>query len=242
MKQALVLLILLALIALPNVAQKSAHAVPVKAVERSRKAANVLELAMAKPDARIPKVLLSKAVAVAVITEMKTIGLLIDSGGDGYGVVTRRFPTGKWSQPAYIHMAALNIGRPQLHIRSFNVILLFMNDKSADWFLDKKGLTFDRERAPVAGPIGEIKTEQKEVVPVADAFSYIFDDGRLQSVDLKNRLKNVVISLDNNLNKATYGVTLAEILTDSDGKKLSRSPAEVAVFPDAVTRFFVAEN
>ena len=66
MKQALVLLTLLGLTALTNVAQKP---VPTKAVEQSRKAANVLELAMAKPEARIPKVLLSKAVAVAVITE-----------------------------------------------------------------------------------------------------------------------------------------------------------------------------
>ena len=242
MKQALVLLTLLTLIAPTNSGQKPAHAVPAKAVERSRKAAKVLELAMAKPDARIPKVLLSKAVAVAVITEMKTIGLLIDSGGQGHGVITRRFPNGKWSQPAYIHMAALQVGRPQIHVRSFNVILLFMNDKSADWFLDQKAINFDRERAPVAGPIGEIVTEQKEVVPVAGVFSYVFDDGRLQSVDLKNMLRNVGISFDNKLNKATYGATLAEILTDSDGKKLSRMPSEVTVFPDTVTRFFVSEN
>jgi lipid-binding SYLF domain-containing protein len=238
MKQALVLLILLVLTTSTNVAQKP---VPAKAVERARKASKVLELAMTKPEARIPKALLSKAVAVAVITDMKTIGFLIDSGGEGYGVVTRRFPDGSWSRPAYIHMAALQVGRPQLHVRSFNVILLFMNDKSADWFLEK-AIMFDRERAPVAGPIGEIKTEQKEVVPVADVFSYIFDDGRLQSVDLKNKLKTVGINMDNNLNKATYGVTLAEILTDSDGKKVSRSPSEVTVFSDAVSRFFVPEN
>src|SRR5215217_4370897 len=107
MKQTLVLLILLALTALTNVAQKFDRPVPVKAVEQSRKAAKVLELAMAKPDARIPQALLSKAVAVAVITEMKTIGLIIDSGGQGRGLVTRRFPNGTWSQPAYIGMAAL---------------------------------------------------------------------------------------------------------------------------------------
>ena len=167
---------------------------------------------------------------------------LINGAGQGYGVVTRRLPTGKWSHAGYIHIAALQVGRPQLHVRSFNVILLFMNDKSAGWLLEEKGFMFDREKAPVAGPIGEIKTEEKEVVPVADVFSYVFDDGRLQSVDLKNKLKNVVLSFDNNLNKATYGVTLAEILTDADGKKVSRSPAEVAVFTDAVSRFFVLEN
>ena len=239
MKQALALLILLALTAATNIAQKP---VPLRAVERARKAANVLELAMAKPEARIPQALRHKAVAVAVITEMKTVGLLIDSGGDGYGVVTRRLPNGKWSQAGYIHMAALQVGHLQIHVRSFNVILLFMNDKSADRFLEKKGFMFERENAPVAGPIGEIKTEEKEVIPVADVFCYVFDDGRLQSVDLKNRLKNVGISFDNNLNKATYGATLAEILTDSDGKKVSRSPSEVTVFPETVTRFFVPEN
>src|SRR5215203_2102515 len=109
MKQALVLLTLLTLTALTNLAQKPAHAVPIKAVDQSRKAAKVLELAMAQPEARIPKVLLSKAVAVAVITEMKTIGFLIDSGGSGSGVVTRRLPNGNWSQPGYIHMAALQV-------------------------------------------------------------------------------------------------------------------------------------
>jgi hypothetical protein len=36
--------------------------------------------------------------------------------------------------------------------------------------------------------------------------------------------------------------TLAEILTDADGKKVSRSPSEVAVFPDTVSRLFVLEN
>ena len=239
MKNALVLLILLAVAAATNVAQKP---VPSKAVERSRKAADVLESAMARPDARIPKALLSKAMAVAVITEVKSVGFLINGAGQGYGVVTRRLPTGKWSRAGYIHMAAMQLGQPQLHVRSFNVILLFMNDKSADRFLENAGFMFDREKAPVAGPIGEIKTEEKEVVPVADVFSYVFDDGRLQSVDLKNRLKNVGINFDNNLNKATYGTTLAEILTDADGKKVSRSPSELAVFSDTVSRFFVLEN
>ena len=129
MKQALVLLTLLAL---TNVAQKP---VPMKAVERSRKAANVLVSAMAQPEARIPKALLSKAMAVAVITDVKTVGLLINGVGQGYGVVTRRLPNGKWSHAGYIHMAAMQVGHPQLHVRSFNVILLFMNDKSADRFL-----------------------------------------------------------------------------------------------------------
>jgi hypothetical protein len=41
--------------------------------------------------------------------------------------------------------------------------MLFMNDKAADWLNDKKGV-FERDRAPVAGPTGEIKTEQREVV------------------------------------------------------------------------------
>ena len=168
MKQAIVLLMLLAF---TNVTEKP---VPTKAVERSRKAADVLESAMAQPEARIPKALLSKAMAVAVmITEVKTVGLLINGVGQGYGVVTRRLPNGNWSQAGYIHMLLCKSDVLQLHVREFNVILLFMNDKSADRFLEKAGFMFDREKAPVAGPIGEIKIEEKEVVPVAGVFSYV---------------------------------------------------------------------
>jgi lipid-binding SYLF domain-containing protein len=235
-----VALSLLSLSVVPGRGQKPGRAAPVKAVQQSKKACDLLELAMAKPDERIPKALLTKAVAVAVITEMKTVGFLIEGGGSGRGVVTRRFPNGRWSPPAYIRMAALSIG-PQLNARSFNVILLFMNDRAADWFLDKKGVVFDRNKAPVAGPVGEIKTEQKEVVPVADVFSYVFDDGRLQSKDLKNLLKNVGISFDNDLNKSTYGAAAAEILSDTDGHKVSSVPAEVTLFSEAVARLCAAE-
>lgn len=225
----------------PLVAQKPNRAVPLNAVEQSKKAADLFELAMAKPAERIPKALLTKAVAVAVITNMKTVGFIFEGGGDGRGVVTRRFANGTWSPPAYIRMGSLSIG-PQLNARSFSVILLFMNDKSADWLLDKKNVVFDRAKAPVAGPVGEIKTEEKEVVPVADVFSYIFDDGRLQIKDLKNLLKNVAISFDNNLNKQTYGVKAADILSaaeglsGAEGHKLSRVPAEVKPFSDTVAR------
>jgi lipid-binding SYLF domain-containing protein len=225
----------------PIVAQKPGRVVPARAIQQSKKATDLLDLAMAKPDERIPKALLEKAVAVAVITDFKKAGLLIEGVGSGRGVVTRRFANEKWGPPAYIHMAAVSIG-PQLNASSFNVILLFMNDKAANWLLDKKAVFFDRDRAPVAGPIGEIRTDQKEVIPVADVFSYVFDDGRLQSKDLKNLLKNFGISFDNDLNKATYGATAAEILSDANGNKVPHVPAEVTIFSEAVARFCARES
>lgn len=237
---ALVAMLLLSSALVLTSAQKPARAVPLKAIQRSKKAVELLELAMAKPEERIPKALLTKAVAVLVINDMKTVGFLIEGGGSGRGVVTRRFANGRWSPPAYIHMAALSIG-PQLNARSFNVIMLFMNDKSADWLLEKKGVLFDRAKAPVAGPIGEIKTAQKEVIPVADVFSYVFDDGRLQSKDLKNLLRYFAVSVDNNLNKDTYGAVAAEILTDAEGHKLARVPPEVTTFSESVARLCAPE-
>jgi len=223
-----------------NAGQKYARAVPPKAVKQSKKAVDLLELAMAKADARIPRALLVKAVAVAVVTDMKTFGFLIEGAGKGSGVVTRRFANGKWSAPAFIQLSAISI-RPQFNARSFNVVLLFMNDKSANWLLDKKSILFDRDKAPVAGPIGEINVEQKEVVPVADVFCYVFDDGRLQSLDLKNLLQNVAISFDNNLNKATYGVNAADILGDADGQTVNAVPAEVTGFSEMVARLCAAQ-
>lgn len=217
-------------------AQKAAPVVPAKAVQQSQKASDLFNLAMALPDKRIPRALLDNVVAVAVITDMKTAGLLIEGVGMGRGVVARRFPNGKWGAPAYIRMAAMSIG-PKLGANKFNIIILFMNDKAADWLLDNKAVVFDRQKAPVAGPIGEIKTEQNEVVPVADLFSYIVDDGRLQSKDLKNLLKNFAISFDNDLNKSTYGATAADILTDAYGNKVQRTPGEVLIFSETVEKF-----
>lgn len=118
--------------------------------------------------------------------------------------------------------------------------MLFMNDQAADWLVNDKGVFFDRAKAPVAGPVGEIRTEDKQVVPVASVFSYIFDEGRLQGKDLKNVFKNLGLSFDNDLNKATYGVK-ANALLSANPSKASRIPAEVIVFPEAVGRI-VARN
>lgn len=233
-------LVSLLLFALPLWAQKPTRPAPAKAVQQSKKATDLLELAMAKSDQRIPKALLTKTVAVAVLTDVKKFGLLIEGAATGRGVVVRRFPDGKWSAPAYIHLGALSIG-PQLNAGSFNVIMLFMNDNAADWLLNDKAVFFDRTKAPVAGPVGEIRTEEKEVVPVADVFSYVFDDGRLEGKDLKNVFKNFGFSFDNDLNKATYGVKAGAVLSDADGRKVSHVPAEVTVFSETVARYFARE-
>jgi len=116
-----------------------------------------------------------------------------------------------------------------------------MNDKAVGWLLDKKSVAFDRDKAPVAGPVGEIRTDQKEVVPVADVFAYIFDDGRLQSRDLKNLLKDFGITHDNNLNKKLYGLKTKDLLADIDGSKVGRVPAEVTTFPETLARLFAGD-
>jgi lipid-binding SYLF domain-containing protein len=230
------LLLFMLLSVLPGEGQKAARTVPPKAIQQSKKAVDLLELAMSTPDARIPKALLIKAVAVAVVTDVKSFGFLIEGAAKGRGVVTRRYSDGRWSPPAYIFIRAISI-RPQMSANEFDVILLFMNDKSADWLLNKKNLTFDRHTAPTGGPIGEIRTEQKEVIPVADVFAYVFDDARLQSADLKNMLQNVAISFDNDLNRSTYGVTAADILDELHGRKPTQIPTEVMPFSEAVARF-----
>jgi len=220
-----------------SLAQTPNRSVPAKAVQRAKKSVELLDAAMSKPAERIPSALLTKAIAVAVFPDVKKAGLLIEGVASGRGVVSRRLSNGKWTVPAHIHLAALSIG-PQLSASSFGVIILFMNDKAADWLIASKGAFFDRDKAPVAGPVGEIKTEEKEVVPIADVFSYIFDDGRLQGKDLKNLFKNFAIGFDNDLNKSCYNLKGANILSDPDGSKVSSGPTELVIFSDSVSRYF----
>jgi lipid-binding SYLF domain-containing protein len=217
---------------------QQANRTPQKAVEQSKKAVTVLERAMSNSNERIPKALLDNVAAIAVLSDVKKASLLIEGVAMGRGVVSRRGADGKWGPPAFIKLGAMSIG-PQTKSNSFDVIMLFMNDQAAGWLLDR-AVVFDRAKAPVAGPVGEIRTADKQVIPVADVFSYIFDDSRLQGKDLKNLFKNFGFSFDNDLNQATYGVK-ARTLLSADRSGPSRIPPEVTVFPDAVTRLFAGK-
>lgn len=225
---------------LPVVAQNKNPATIKRAAQQSKKAANLLETIMVKPEQRIPKALVGKVEAVAVFNDVKKVGFLIEGFTYGRGVISRRLTNGKWSPPAYCFLKGASIA-PQLNASSFDVVILFMNDRAAGWLLDKKSVVFDRAKAPVAGPVGEIRTDQKEVVPVADVFAYIFDDGRLQGQDLKNLLKNFGITHDNDLNKSIYGLKTHELLSDLDGSKLGQVPAEVIIFSETVARLFARD-
>jgi lipid-binding SYLF domain-containing protein len=230
----------LALNPLLSRAQTTPHPPPQKAVEQSKKAAKTLDAALANLDQRIPKALLTKAVAVAVLPDVKKISLLIEGAGTGRGVVARRLANGTWSPPVYIRLAAVSIG-PQIRSGKFDVIMLFMNERSANWLLHDGPVNFDQAKAPVAGPVGEIKSEEKEVVPVADVFSYIYDEGRLQGKDLKNVFKNLAFTFDNDLNKATYSIKAGVILAAPDATKIPNVPTEVMVFSETVARYFLPD-
>jgi len=238
--RALVIVACLALNPVLSRAQTPPHPPPQKAVEQSTKAAKTLDTALANLDQRIPKALLSKAVAVAVLPDVKKVSLLIEGAGTGRGVVTRRLANGTWSPPVYIRLAAVSVG-PQIRSSKFDVIMLFMNDRSANWLLNDSAVKFDQAKAPVAGPVGEIKSEEKEVVPVADVFSYVYDEGRLQGKDLKNVFKNLAVTFDNDLNKATYGVKAGVILSGPDATKIPKVPTEVMVLSETVARYFIPD-
>ncbi len=221
-------------------AQTTSPMPPQKAIEQSKKAAKTLDAALANIDQRIPKALLSKAVAVAVLPDVKKVSLLFEGAGTGRGVVARRLANGTWSPPVYIRLAAMSIG-PQIRSAKFDVIMLFMNDRAANWLMNDSAVMFDQAKAPVAGPVGEIKSEEKEVVPVADVFSYIYDEGRLQGKDLKNVFKNFAFSFDNDLNKSTYGVKAGAVLAGPDATKLPKAPAEVMGFSETVGHYFLRD-
>lgn len=207
-----------------------------EAEQQSKRASDLLEKIMAQTDHRIPKELLNKAEAVAVFTDVKKVGLLFEGLTFGHGAISRRF-SDHWSAPSFFILRGLSIG-PQIEAKSINIVMLFMNDTAADWLLEKRGVVFERAKAPVSGPVGEIRTEQKEVMPVANLFSYTFNDDRLLGRDLKNMLKNFGIKADNDLNKSVYGLSAYDLLSASNSSKIVQVTTEVNIFSQTVARFF----
>ncbi|PYS50092.1 MAG: hypothetical protein DMF68_08270 [Acidobacteria bacterium] len=202
-----------------------------EATERSRKAARDFTEIMAAPDKGIPQDLLDKAEAVAVFPNVIKAGFII-GGRAGHGVISRRVKGG-WSAPAFFNLGGASIGL-QIGASSTDFVLLFMNEDALKGLLEDK-FEIGGEGSIAGGPVGRTASASTDVQLKAGILSYSRSRGLFAGVELKG----VVISPDNDDNRAIYGMTARDILTGSDKLPISKMPAGVRIFPRTLSRYSV---
>ncbi len=195
----------------------------------AKDATRVLNTIMKKPDDFIPRELLEKAQAIAIFPGVVKAGFIIGGRG-GDGVVARRTASG-WSVPVYYNLGGASIGA-QIGVKKTDYIMLFMNDDSLRDLLDEK-VEFGGALSFAAGPVG--RTVGAGTNPTLDVgvLTYSMSEGAF----IGAALKGAVLTADNSVNNAIYGMSAKEVLANPEKVKMTELPKEIKNFSDTVIQY-----
>src|SRR5438128_5631101 len=191
------------------------------AARHSNEAAEVFTKIMNVKEKAIPKELLDKAEAIAVFPGVVKAAFIIGGRG-GKGVISKRVGNG-WSEPAFFNLSGGSFGA-QIGAQKTDYVLLIMNQDGLNGLLKDK-FEMGGEVSITGGPVGREAAASTNLRLDAGILSY----SRSKGAFIGAALKGAVISPDNDLNQAVYGVKATEVLT---GKTMTMSemPASVRIF------------
>lgn len=214
MRLALFLCALLSLVALPARAGEEEG-------QRAANAVRVLKEVMEAPDKAIPKDLLERAHAIAVIPDVIKAGLVV-GGRHGKGLIAVKSANGTWSNPAFVSLTGGSVGF-QAGVSSTDVILVFRTQRGVDSIVHGK-FTLGADASAAAGPVGRSAQAATDAQLKAEIYSY----SRARGLFAGAALDGTALRIDNDANQAVYGsgVTARRIF---DGG--------VANVPDAIVDF-----
>ena len=198
------------------------------AARHSGAAAKVFTEIMNVRDNAIPKDLLDKAEAIAVFPGVVKAAFIVGGNG-GQGVISRRRRNG-WSAPGFFNIGGGSFGA-QIGAQKTDIVLLIMNDEGVKGLLEDK-FEMGGEASVAAGPVGRQASASTNTTLDAGILSYSRSKGAFIGV----ALKGAVISPDNDLNQAVYGVKATELLTGKS-MTLTQMPAAVRIFPRTLARY-----
>ena len=198
------------------------------ATRHASAAAKVFTEIMNVKEKAIPKELLDRAEAIAVFPGVIKAAFIVGGRG-GQGVISTRTRNG-WSPPAFFNLSGGSFG-VQIGAQKNDYVFLIMNRDGVKGLLEDK-FEMGGEAGLVAGPVGREAAASTNTTLDAGILSY----SRSKGAFIGAALKGVVISPDNNLNQAVYGMKATEVLT---GKSISLSemPAGVRIFPRTLARY-----
>jgi len=179
-------------------------------------------------DKAIPKELLDGAEAIAVFPDVVKAAFIVGGRG-GQGVISKRVKRG-WGPPAFFNLSGGSFG-PQIGAQKSDYVLLIMNPSGIEGLLGDK-FEIGGEVGVAAGPVGREAAASTNPRLDAGILSY----SRSKGVFVGAALKGAVITPDNDLNEAVYGLKAKEILT---GKPIAvgQMPSSVRIFPRTLVRY-----
>jgi lipid-binding SYLF domain-containing protein len=223
------LLLLMLTVAVP--AQKKSRLQD--ATRHATAAAKVFTEIMNVRDKAIPQELLDKAQAIAVFPGVIKAAFIFGGKG-GQGVISRRTRNG-WSAPAFFNLSGGSFGL-QIGAQKNDYVFLVMNEDGLKGLLEDK-FEIGGEVGVVAGPVGREAAASTNTTLDAGILSYSRSKGAFIGV----ALKGAVISPDNDLNEAVYGMKAKEVLTGPP-MTLTEMPAGVRIFPRTLARYSHRSN
>lgn len=160
---------------------------------RAETAATVLSEIMEAPDQGIPKALLKKAYAIAVIPHVVQGAFGI--GRYGKGLVAQKNADGDWGTPRFIEVGGGSVGL-QMGVEPADVVVVFKNSDGIKPLLKGK-LKMGADVSVSAGPVGRKADAGTDILFKAAIYSYV----RSKSVFAGIALDGTVLQLDDHANR-----------------------------------------
>lgn len=198
------------------------------AARHARDAADVFSDIMNIRDKAIPKELLDKAEAIAVFPGVLKAAFIVGGRG-GQGVISRRVKGG-WTAPAFYNINGGSFG-PQIGAQKTDYVFLIMNEDGVNGLMKDK-FEMGGEAGVAAGPVGREAAASTNLRLDAGILSY----SRSKGAYIGAALKGAVISPDNDLNLAVYGIKADQLLVKKS-VVLGQLPASVRIFPRTLIRY-----
>jgi len=196
--------------------------------KRAENSIRVLKEIMMAPDSSIPKDLLQKAHAIAVIPDVVKAGLVV-GGRHGDGLISVKTRDGTWSNPSFIGLTGGSIGF-QAGVSSTDVILVFRTERGVDSIVHGK-FTLGADASAAAGPVGRTAQASTDAQLRAEIYSY----SRSRGLFAGAALDGSVIAIDNDANQSVYGDGVTPRRIFSGG--VSNVPNAVVDFRDRLEEY-----
>ncbi|MGA9341745.1 MAG: lipid-binding SYLF domain-containing protein [Rhodanobacteraceae bacterium] len=167
-------------------------------INRAGNAVRVLKEIMQAPDKAIPRDLLRRAYAIAVIPDVLKAGFVV-GGRRGEGLISIKTPEGVWSNPSFITLTGGSVGF-QAGVSSTDVVLVFRTQRGVQSIVHGK-FTLGADASAAAGPVGRSAQASTDAQLKAEIYSYSRARGLFAGVSLEGS----ALAIDNDANAAVYG-------------------------------------